>query len=230
MTEIIPAIMPTNINDIREKLALVLGLVDSVQIDLMDGKFVKSMSWPYNGEDEAYYERIIAEEEGLPYWDQFDFEFDLMVAGASAQIPAFTALGAKRLVFHLEAEDNTENAFRDVLEGIDIYTRDNIEIGVSIDTRTPIEKIFPLTPHIDFVQCMGIEHDGFQGEAFDERVLGHIRTLREKYNDLTISVDGAVSLDTAPMLVKAGANRLVVGSAIWKSIDIKETIQELQEL
>ena len=77
---------------------------------------------------------------------------------------------------------------------------------------------------------MGIEHDGFQGEAFDERVLDQIKKLRAKYPELSISVDGAVNEQTAQLLLKAGANRLVMGSTLLQSYDIRETIREFEKL
>ena len=83
---------------------------------------------------------------------------------------------------------------------------------------------------VDFVQCMGIANIGFQGEEFDERVLNQIKELRSQYKELIISVDGSVNEITAPLLVKAGANRLVIGSAVMNSYDVRETIKEFENL
>ena len=151
-----------------------------------------------------------------------------MVKDAIKQFDFFVRLGAKRIIFHLEAEDEKE--LIDFINSIDLYTRENLEIGIAINTTTPIEKVLPFINSIDFVQCMGIEHIGFQGEAFDERVLVQIRELKDKYPDLIISVDGSVNENTAPLLVEAGASRLVVGSALMRSFDVKETIKELENL
>lgn len=230
MIEIIPAILPKNIGDIRGKLSLIRELVTMVQIDLCDGNFVSAQTWPYNGTDTQVYEKIMSEEEGLPFWDEFDFEFDLMVKDAASQFDTFIRLGARRLVFHFEAEDQTDDAFKQFLEGIDLYAREMVSIGVAINTTTDPELLFSLIPHIDFVQCMGIEKIGRQGEPFDQRVLEQLRTLREKYPELPLAVDGAVSIENAHDLVAAGATRLVVGSAIWQSDDIYLTIDNLQNL
>ena len=172
--------------------------------------------------------KIINEEEGLPFWEEFDFEFDLMVLNAHKQFDFFTRLGAKKIVFHLEAE--TETSFKEFLESLDPYYKDNVEIGIAINTTTDISKLEPFINLVDYVQCMGIEHDGFQGEPFDERSLGQIKDLRSKYPELKISVDGAVDENTAPLLLLAGANRLVIGSAILNSFDIRETIREFEKL
>lgn len=54
--------------------------------------------------------------------------------------------------------------------------------------------------------------------------------MREEHPDVTISVDGGVNKETAPQLIEAGANRLVIGSAIFESKNIKNTIKEFQKL
>ena len=228
MTEVIPAFLAKDINDLRQKIANVVNVSHVVQIDMCDGKFVPSSSWPMQRGDMESTAIILEEEEGMPYWENLDFEFDLMVKDAIKQFDFFVRLGAKRIIFHLEAEDEKE--LKDFINSIDLYTRENLEIGIAINTTTPIEKVLPFINSIDFVQCMGIEHIGFQGEAFDQRVLAQIRELKDKYPDLIISVDGSVNENTAPLLVEAGASRLVVGSALMRSFDVKETIKELENL
>ena len=232
MTEVIPAIMPRNYEDLKNRIALVRGLVQTVQIDICDGRFVRTATWPFTDSDLAldfHAQAILNEEEGLPFWEEMDFEFDLMVADAVENFDFYTKFGPRRIIFHLEAQPDLE-AFREFLEGIDLFLRENIQIGVAINPNTPIEKIFPMVNHIDFVQCMGIEKIGYQGEPFDERVLNQIESLRKKYADVIISVDGAVDIDTGPKLVAAGANRLIAGSAIFKSADMRETITYLENI
>lgn len=231
MLEIIPAIMPRNYEDLKNRVALVRGIVPLVQIDICDGIFVKNQTWPYDEKDNdiSNFNLIMEEKEGMPFWEDIDFELDLMVVDAVENFSTYMKLGPKRIVFHIEAIGNISE-FKDFLEGLDTYIRDTVQIGVAINTKTNIENIFPLVNYIDFVQCMGIEHIGFQGESFDEKVLEHIKTLKEKYPDIIISVDGSVNLDTAPDLIDAGAERLVIGSAIFKSNDIKETVDMFESL
>ena len=228
MTEITPAILVKDFDELKEKLSKFVNITKMVQIDICDGKFVPSVSWPMGRNDEESVQTILDEEEGMPYWEQLDFEFDLMVLNAHKQFDFFTRLGAKRIIFHLEAE--TESSFKEFLESLDPYFKDNIDIGIAINTGTDIKKLEPFINCVDFVQCMGIERIGFQGETFDERVLGQIKDLRLKYPELKISVDGSVNENTAPLLIKAGANRLVIGSLLLQSYDIRETIREFERL
>jgi len=231
MIEIIPAILPKNYEDMKNHIALVRGVVPIVQIDICDGIFVKNTTWPFStgGNEDYNLQNILNEREGMPFWEDIDFELDLMVSDAVTNFDIYSKLGPKRIVFHLEAIGEIED-FKDFLEGIDLYIRDSIEIGVAINTTTKVEEIFPLVNSVDFIQCMGIEHIGFQGQVFDERVLSQIKTLKEKYSDIIISVDGAVDLNTAKELIDAGASRLVVGSAIFNTSDIIDSIESFTRL
>jgi len=228
MTEIIPAILVENFSELNEKLAKFVNITNIVQIDICDGKFVPSTSWPMGAHDEHSVQEILKDENGMPFWDSLDFEFDLMVINAHKHFDLFARLGAKRIVFHLEAE--TEADFKEFLESVDPYFKDNIEIGIAINTTTSISKLEQFINYVDFIQCMGIEKVGFQGEPFDERVLTQINEIRSKYPEIKISVDGSVNENTAPLLVKAGVNRLVIGSALLQSYDIRETYNDFENL
>lgn len=228
MIEITPGFPSTDFKDLKEKLSTFREYVREVQIDVCDGKFVPSVSWPMHREDEESTRAILDEEEGMPFWTELDFEFDLMVINAHKQFEFFVQLGAKRVVFHLEAEE--EKSFKEFLESLDNYMRDNIDIGLAINTTTDISKLDPFINLVDFVQCMGIEKIGFQGEPFDERVLTQIKSIKEKYGDVKISVDGSVNENTALALVKAGADRLVIGSALMHSYDMRGKISEFENI
>lgn len=242
MIEIIPAILPKNYEDLKNKIAIVRGLVPMVQIDICDGVFVPSLTWPFfspdkvegiAGEDlDQRFLNILGEREGMPFWEDIDFELDLMVHDAIKNFDIYTKLGPKRIIFHIETEEissDLEN-FKNFLEGIDMYVRDSIEIGVAINADTPIEQIFPIVNNIDFVQCMGIAKIGYQGEPFDERCIENIKILKNKFSDLIISVDGGVNLDTGLKLVDAGADRLVAGSAIFNTDDIISRVEDFRNL
>jgi len=247
MIEIIPAILPKNYEDLKNKIALVRGFVSIVQIDICDGIFVPNLTWPFLSSRPAllpspdfgeskdlaaldfHFLKILDEQEGLPFWEDIDFELDLMVSDAIPNFDIYSKLGAKRIIFHFDAVGDLKE-FKNFLEGIDMYIRENIQIGIAINAKTSLEFIFPLLNNVDFVQCMGIEKVGFQGQEFDQKILESIKILREKFSDLVISVDGGVNLETAPLLIEAGISRLVVGSAIFNSEDIIGTIEEFKNI
>lgn len=227
--EIIPAILPETVADIRNSVAAIVDAVKIVQIDLVDGKFAPTQTWPYNGEDRQFFDSLVSEEEGMPYWQDMSYELDLMVKDAHQHLDFFYPFGASRIVLHAEAEGD-EKEFADFIEGIDPYFRDNMEIGIALNIDSSVDAYAHILKEADFVQCMGIAQIGYQGEPFDERVFDKIKEIKEKFPGLTIAVDGGVSLENVEALVKAGATRLVVGSAIWKSGDPVEEIAEFKKL
>jgi ribulose-phosphate 3-epimerase len=205
----------------------VVDKVSWVQIDVMDGLFVTSTSWPYHAEDIAPFFEMVQKKEMLPYLDSLSYEVDIMTEHPEDEIPKWYALGARRFLVHFESIDDI-----DVLEHIILtYSKKGIsEVGIALDVKTPIESIEPILREIDCVQLMGIAHIGYQGEPFDERVIDRVKRLREVYKNGIISVDGAVSLMTAPRLLEAGVDRLVSGSAIFASEDVSKTIEAFKNL
>ena len=223
--------MPKNYEDLKNRIALVRGLVPIVQVDICDGRFVKNTTWPYDDIENpnSNFAAILHEDEGMPFWEDIDFELDLMVVDAVENFDMYAKLSPTRMIFHFEAMGDPE-AFREYLEGIDIYVRDSIEIGVAFGPQTSLDKIYPLVSFVDFVQVMGIEKIGWQGEPFDYRAVDNVKMLKSKYPEVVVSVDGGVDFETAQKLIDAGADRLVIGSAIFKSMNIKETIRDFEDL
>ena len=221
MVEIIPAIMPRDYEDLDEKVNLFVGVVPMVQLDIMDGKFVPACTWPYP--KDAHFDAIALEEEGMPRWEDIDFEVDLMVSNPEDVVEKWVRAGVNRIIVHVESMKDFEKIRGIVPGGL-------IELGLAINTTTPVSSIDQYLPRVDFVQCMGIARIGFQGESFDERVFEQIKALRSAYPDLPISIDGSVNVDTAKRLVDAGATRLVSGSAILEADDFTQAIAELEDL
>ena len=229
--EVIPAILAKDYEEMKNKIALVRGVVPLVQIDICDGVFVPSKTWPFatGGANDIYLQQILNEQIGMPFWEEIDFELDLLVADAVENFDIYTKLGPKKIIFHLEAMKDKMD-FKNFLEGLDTYVRDSIQIGISTNPNTKVEEIFPFVNIVDFVQLMGIDTIGFQNQEFDPKVLENIKTLKKKYPDLKVSVDGGVNKNTAPMLADAGADAIVSGSAIFNSGDIIGTIEEFKNL
>ena len=77
---------------------------------------------------------------------------------------------------------------------------------------------------------MGSDKIGFQGQAFSEEAIENIKFLKDKLPGIIISVDIGVNLENAQTILDAGAERLTVGSAIWKSGDPIGTLETFQSL
>ncbi|HRY31281.1 MAG TPA: ribulose-phosphate 3-epimerase [Candidatus Paceibacterota bacterium] len=223
--EIIPTVMPENHTDFVEKINRIFSFVSTIQIDVMDGKFVPSISWPYNSDNDSDWQKYVNQEEGLPHWDKVDFEIDLMVEDQIAEAKKWISAGVSRVICHVEAlKEDGRAEFLKLREDFDV------ELYLALVPETSLEKLTPYLDDLDGVQFMGINKIGFQGQDFEPKVLDKIRQLRAQKPNLPISVDGGVSFETALQLVAAGATKLASGSLIFESDNPKKTIDELKNL
>lgn len=221
--EIIPAIIPQSLEEISNRVERVQGVAKFIQIDITDGVLAGEKSWPLtpNATDELI--PIQTEEEGMPYWDNVDYELDLMVSPENMDMEKFMSLGPSRIIFH------TKDTL--VLEDYLLKTpRGTVQVGVAFDIEDTIDTMKPLFEKVDFVQCMGIAKIGFQGVPFDEHVYENISKIRDIYPTMPITVDGGVTLENAQHLADAGASRLVVGSAIFNTPDPRASYENFLHL
>lgn len=219
--EIVPAILPKNIKEIEEKLFLVRGLVKKVQIDICDGFFVSNKTWPYNSSDSDVFSRIYTEREGLPFWQEFDFEVDLFVKKPEEVLERWISAGAKSLVIHLKSTENLEQIIKNI--------NSRVEVGLGIETEGHLVDFEKYIPSVSFIQFMGIKKIGFQGQEFNQKVLEVIKETRSKYPDLQISIDGGVNLENAKKIIESGANKLIFGSAIFGSPDPRNSLSIIKK-
>lgn len=234
MADIIPAILPQSYAELEEKLELVAGAANVVQIDVCDGGFTPSRTWPYlkaHQEDQIFAD-IVSQDKALPGWDSIDFEFDLMVKNAPERIPDFIAAGASRIIVHKDSLSPEE------LDGVVAeYGRHSeemgpfdIELGIGIPNTAKPEDVAHLVGKVHFFQVMGINRIGYQGQPFEPRAVECVRALRAAYPDLIISVDGGVNLESGRLLADAGADSLVVGSGIFATDTVLENLEAFRQL
>jgi ribulose-phosphate 3-epimerase len=221
--EIIPAIMPKSFDDIREHTEKVASFVESVQIDLMDGEFVEAKSWPFFDKDKQSVRELSDGEIRLPFSEKVKYEFDLMIREPENDLRKFVKLGASRLIIHANSIENRE-IFEKEIEKI------GIEWGIAFLTTDNLGDWREIILKADFVQLMGIENIGYQGQSFDPRVLDQVKHAREIKPDAIISIDGGVNLETARELALAGANRLVSGSTIFGANAPEVAIEDLKRI
>jgi ribulose-phosphate 3-epimerase len=229
MIEIIPAILPESYRDIEKGVELVHELAPTIQIDFCDGHYVGTKTWWFNGKNIEKKDAILKEEQGLPFWDSTNYEFDLMVTNPLQHIETFIALGPSKIIFHKKTI--SVEALKQYFETLPEVVRQMISFGIALQLDDDPFEIAPLIPYLRRIQCMGIEHIGSQGQPFSEKAVALVQKLHELYGaSVRISVDGGVNEHNIPALVAAGARRLVVGSAIFQSVDPHGTIQMLQDL
>jgi ribulose-phosphate 3-epimerase len=225
MAEIIPAILAKKFAEIEYKTSLVKTLVDTVQVDTCDGRFADNLLWPYvekGRPSDVVFQELLTEKRGLPFWDELDYEFDLMVQEPESIIADFVRIGASRLFVHFESTK--------CLEDIIHEWKNSVEIGIALKPSTPLEALDSFLHEIRSVQFMGSDRIGHAGVELDERLHKRLRTFKQMHPLHLVSVDIGVNFETAPRLVAAGADRLVAGSAIFKSPNIKGAIKQLRDL
>jgi len=227
--EIIPAIMPKDWSDLESTVARVAPYVETVQLDIMDGKFVPAKTWPYQNE-KGELKDVADEKYGFPFWDTINYEIDLMVATPKESALEWIRAGASRVILHIESSPDIKT----IIEGIRDtygYPKDVAvapEVVLAVGHETPLEKIFLLVPLLDGVQIMGIKRIGFQGESFAPETVERVAQLHKEFPELSISIDGGVNEVSAPKLISAGATRLVSGSYILTAQNIGEAIVNLE--
>ncbi len=264
--KIVPAVMASDFADLEEKIERVRGLVERVQIDVMDGRFTDSVSWPYkrhagmhskgdaakgdkNDNLDKNFRDIQKEVRGMPCWEDFDFEVDLMVSDPAEAVEEWASAGATRIILHLR-EDNTS----DIREAIDIAARRGLLVSVAI-LPIPLSAIIhdfifdKEVTRITGIQCMGIDKVGFQRQPFNPGVISLLNELRTEIDSLvdaplsgeqgdrqetavpmTLSVDGGVSFDTAGDLFEAGADYLVAGSAVYDADSVHQALDRFADI
>ncbi len=214
--------------DIKDGVEKIYGAVHTVQVDFVDGHFATNRTWWFNNKNEDVLEAFLTQEEGLPHWEEIDYEFDLMIKDPLTHIDTFIALGPSKIIFHAEGLD-TEKMLA-YFQHLPEIVRSTVSFGIAVGVDTDLALVQPYSEYINTVQCMGIQNVGFQQQAFDPRVIEQVKKARQLFPDKHIAVDGAVSLDNAATLVQAGADMLVVGSAIFQSNDLHGTIQKFKSI
>lgn len=204
--------MPVDFKDLYDKAAIVYRDVKSLHVDVMDGTFTHSRNWPFTEAHGEEWRKVTTGETPLPYWREVTYEVDVMMRNPEDSFAEWVNAGFHRVIVHIESTQNMDLILRD--------WKDVVEIGAAIDLETPHEALYPvLDAGVNFIQFMGISQIGFQGSPFEPSVIEKIKKLRKEMPDITISIDGGVSLENAPALLEAGVNRLVSGSAIFKTVN-----------
>lgn len=157
---------------------------------------------------------------------QLPLDVHLMISDPDKYIPAFVEAGANMLTVHAEATvhlDRTLNFIRS----------QNVGVGVSINPATPVSAVEHALPLADMLLIMSV-NPGFGGQKFIPYTLDKIRHARQiieerKYR-CVIEVDGGIDADNLPDVIKAGAEVLVAGSAIFHAPDPARKVKELLEI
>jgi ribulose-phosphate 3-epimerase len=223
MIEIIPSIIPQDLNIIKEKLSQVLGLVKKVQLDVVDGQYAPVKTWPFVEKYSDDLMKLARGEERFPYIDNFILEIDMLVIHPIEYLGDFISLGAKSFVIHIDSTDH-------IKECLETIKSAGCQAGLGIKPSGDVSAIESFLPDIDFVQFMGNDRVGHSGVDLDENVLEKIKSFHQRHPSMQIQIDIGVNEETIPKLKEVGVSSFVSGSSIFNAINIKEEIIKLQSL
>ena len=223
MIDVIPGILEKEWEMIEERIRLVAGLADWVQIDFADNTMVPNTTFldfsrfsllPQFPQPARHpYAQALAG--GSP-----QLEAHLMVANPEKYIKAAADAGFKRLIAHVEAHD--PRIF------LDAVTYEHAEVGIAVDGPTEFELVEPFLEEVDVVLVMTSEA-GFSTGTFLPECIEKIKSIHTYLPDLPIEVSGGITDKTARLVKEAGATRLVSSSYLFRDpAAIAAAIQRLK--
>ncbi len=223
MTLVVPALIPRNKLQLEEEIKKVVQFASLIQVDISDGEFTPYKTWPYNGNDQDFFEKLKTQEVGWPRWEDAEIELHLMVRNPENVVLDWINTGVSCVIAHIEATDNFQKV-------IDICRENSVSVGIAIKPSTDISRLLPFESQIDFIQVMGSDMLGKHGVGLDEKALDVITSLRTQFPERIIAIDIGVNDDTAQDIVDAGANKLVSGGDILNSPNPEETFHYLESI
>ncbi len=215
MIKLAPSILSADFARLGEQIDEVARAgADYIHVDVMDGHFVPNITVG------APVVASIRPLTSLP------LDVHLMIEHPERYISEFAKAGADIITVHVEACPHLHGTVKSIKEL-------GVKAGVSLNPATPLSAIEEIIPHVDLVLIMSV-NPGFGGQSFIPATLPKITNLRKILNDRKVNaeleVDGGVTADNAPGIVKAGANVLVAGNSVFKAEEgISRALQRLRE-
>ena len=185
---------------------------DWIHLDVMDGVFVPNISF------------------GMPVISAISkiakkpLDVHLMIVKPERYITDFKKAGADILTIHFEASTHLNRTINQIKEH-------DMKAGVVLNPHTPVSVLEDIISELDLVLLMSV-NPGFGGQKFIENTykkISDLKNLITKSNSNTlIEIDGGVTIENAPKLIKTGADVLVAGNTVFGSDDPEQTIAMLK--
>ncbi|MFC1801212.1 ribulose-phosphate 3-epimerase [Nanoarchaeota archaeon] len=201
---IIPTVVSNSQKDLEKRIKKVRKFAKRFQIDVVDGKFAKNVSFEFD----------FKLPQGLKY------EAHLMVNDPMKWIEKH---GHKvdMIIFHVEP-------VKDIGKVIKLIKSKKKKVGLGLKAKTPVSKIKKYFKRVDQVTVLTV-NPGFYGSKFLPGPLKKIKEIKKGNKKIKIQVDGGMGPETIGLAKKAGADSFCVGSYLQKSRDVKKAIEVLKK-
>lgn len=214
MVEIVPSILSADFTRLGEQVRDVEAAgARRIQIDVMDGHFVPNITM-----GPMVVEAVRGCTDAI-------LEAHLMITNPQEYIETFAKAGADVIIVHQEVSPHLHKTLKQIKAA-------GKQAGVAINPSTPVFMLQDMLPFCDLILVMTI-NPGFGGQEFIPETLPKIETLHrmlQQHNlKCDIEVDGGINTETIPQVVRAGANLLVAGSAVYNDKEsVAQTMEQLR--
>ena len=211
--KIAPSILSADFANLEKEISILNNSeADYIHVDVMDGHFVKNLTF------------------GPPVIEKIrnhstkPFDVHLMIESVDQYLESYSKAGADIITIHPETTNNLDNAISKIKSL-------GKKAGISLNPDVSLDKVLPVIKKIDLVLIMSV-YPGFAGQKFIPDVLEKVKILREEINkenlNVEVEIDGGINIDTAKLAKKAGANVLVAGTAVYSENKVLENIKLLK--
>ena len=214
-TIVSPSLLSANFIDLKSDVEMINRSEAAwLHMDIMDGVFVPNISFGFP---------VL---EAVGKYCQKPLDVHLMIVHPENYIDQVAKSGAMLMNVHYEACTHLHRTIQQIHDA-------GMKAGVTLNPATPVSVLEDIITDVDLVLLMSV-NPGFGGQKFIENTIGKLKRLRELIDKsgskALIEIDGGVNGETAPRLVKAGADVLVSGSYVFKAQTPEDVIHHLKEL
>jgi ribulose-phosphate 3-epimerase len=211
MIEIIPSILVTKRDEFERRLRLVEKDCTTVHVDILDGTLFAHTSW--------FDPREVAK-----MATEVEYEIHLMVNDPLPILNTWAdnVPNVRRAIVHAEMKEPLGETLASI-------RKRNVEAAVAINPETPLERVHLALRNASQLTLMGV-HPGASGQPFlGEQILEKVRQAVEFLPDLPLEIDGGVTPELLPVLIRAGATRLCAASSLFGASDPQAALRAMRE-